>query len=299
MPLAVFPKCFIKSICDTGAMSVEQWIDMSAALDVDGLEFFWPFTPWEDEARLEQYRQRVERQRRRIAMMGYASDYTQPDRAARRKEIEEHKRAIRATAALGGGYCRVLTGQRHPGVRRNDGIAWVVECIQEIIPFAEANRIVLTLENHYKSTYWTYPDFALTGDVFLEVLDKIPESPWFGVNYDPSNTLIAGEDPIALLDAVKHRVKTMHASDRHLEGGSFEDLKALDADPHTGYAGLLKHGVIGQGMNDYDRIFTILKQAGFSGWISIEDGIDPATGFQNLVNSALFLRRKMQEHGLP
>ncbi|MEZ4700232.1 MAG: hypothetical protein R2834_07885, partial [Rhodothermales bacterium] len=90
----------------------------------------------------------------------------------------------------------------------------------------------------------------------------------------------------------------MHASDRYLEGGTLDDLRRLEADPHTGYAGLLQHGVIGQGMNDYDRIFSILRDAGFGGWISIEDGQDPVVGMDHLRESAAFLRTKMHAHGL-
>ena len=135
-------------------------------------------------------------------------------------------------------------------------------------------------------------------DVFVELLDGIPDSPSFGVNYDPSNAVIAGEDPIRLLEAVKFRVKTMHASDRYFEGGTWEDLRRLEAHPHTGYASILKHGVIGRGLNDYDRIFAILKNVGFNGWISIEDGPDPKTGLDDIAQSAVFLRKKMREHRL-
>ncbi len=126
----------------------------------------------------------------------------------------------------------------------------------------------------------------------------IPESAFFGVNYDPSNAIIAGDDPIALLEAVKHRVVSMHASDRYFEGGGIEDLRRLEADAHTGYAPILRHGVVGQGLNDYDRIFSILKSVGFNGWISIEDGEDPIVGMEHLRLSADFLRVKMAEHGL-
>ncbi len=39
MPLAVFPKCYLTALCTTKTMSVKQWIDSSAELDLDGLEF--------------------------------------------------------------------------------------------------------------------------------------------------------------------------------------------------------------------------------------------------------------------
>ena len=91
--------------------------------------------------------------------------------------------------------------------------------------------MTLILENHYKDGYWQFPEFAQKREVFLQLLDAIPRSPWFGVNYDPSNAIIAGDDPLALLDDVKDRVVTMHASDRYFEGGTREDLQRLGA--HT------------------------------------------------------------------
>ena len=72
----------------------------------------------------------------------------------------------------------------------------------------------------------------------------------------------------------------------------------MEAHPQAGYAQILKHGVVGKGLNDFDKIFSILKKAGFNGWVSIEDGQDPAVGMEHLRLSAEFLRAKMKEHGL-
>jgi sugar phosphate isomerase/epimerase len=171
------------------------------------------------------------------------------------------------------------------------------ECITALLPDAEQHGITLILENHYKDGFWQFPEFAQRRDVFLQLLDAIPVSPWFGVNYDPSNAIIAGDDPLELLEAVKHRVVSMHASDRFFEGGTAEDLRRLGG--HTGYASILKHGVIGRGLNDYDAIFSKLASVGFQGWISIEDGDDPRVGMEHLRLSAEFLRAKMRAHGLP
>ena len=299
MPLAAFPKCFLDAICVHRTMKVDEWIDLAAGFDIDGLEFYWPFTPGDSPTELDLLRRRVEAQGRSIPMMCYSSDFTQPDAAARRAEVEQQQKAIVATKALGGQYCRVLSGQRRPDVSREDGLRWVWECIRELLPFAETQGVTLILENHYKDGYWSYPEFAQKMDIFLELLNGIEETPWFGVNYDPSNAITAGGDPIALLEAVKHRVVTMHASDRYFEGGTLADLQRLDADPHSGYADIVRHGVIGQGLNDYDKIFSILRGVGFRGWISIEDGPDPETGERDIAESAVFLRRKMRQYGLP
>jgi sugar phosphate isomerase/epimerase len=150
--------------------------------------------------------------------------------------------------------------------------------------------VILTMENHYKDSFWRYPEFAQKMDVFLEIVEQL-DSPWFGVNFDPSNTVLAGEDPIQLLKRVKHRVVSMHASDRYLTSGTLEDLR--NEENEIGYANRLAHGVIGEGVNDYDAIFTVLSEAGFHSWISIEDGMH---GMDDLRDSVRFLKAKIEQH---
>ena len=297
MPLAAFPKCYLDALCVHMTMSVEEWIAQAAGLDIDGLEFYWRFTP-SDENDLKRLRNVINAHGLSMPMMCYSPDFIQPDAAVRQAQVERQKRVIEATAALGGTLCRVLSGQRRADVSRNDGVRMAAECITSLLPHAERHGVTLVLENHYKDGYWDFPEFAQKQDVFLELLAAVPPSPWFGVNYDPSNAIIAGDDPIELLEAVKTRVVSMHASDRYFVGGTLADLHARESHPQTGYAPFLKHGVIGQGLNDYDRIFSILRGVGFRGWISIEDGDDPAVGLEHLRLSAEFLRAKMAQHGL-
>jgi len=101
---------------------------------------------------------------------------------------------IRVTRRLGGprSVCRVLSGQRYPEVDRRQGLEWVVACIGELLPLAREHDVVLGLENHYKDGFWKYPEFAQKQDVFLELLAAIPERNHFGVQYDPSNAIVAG-----------------------------------------------------------------------------------------------------------
>ena len=143
------------------------------------------------------------------------------------------------------------------------------------------------MENHYKDGTWQYPEFAQPEDIFLEILDRV-ESPRLGVQYDPSNAVVGGYDPIRFLERVLPRVVTMHASDRSLApGATIDDLRQSDG--ATGYSDKLRHGEIGKGLIDYDAIFRMLAGAGFTGWISVEDGVN---GLDELQRSVAFLRAK-------
>lgn len=287
--LAAFPKCYMDQLCVDRTMTVFEWIELGATLGVDGLEFYSGFLE-DDGPFLRKAKAALEKHNLAMPMLCCSPDFTEPDPGLLQQEIEREKRMIEIAAFFGGQYCRVLSGQNRPGLTRQEGVAQVVRVIQKLLPFAESHGVVLTMENHYKDNYWKYPEFAQRMDIFVEIVEQI-DSPWFGVNFDPSNTILAGEDPLVLLDRVKHRVVTMHASDRYLKNGTIEDLRKEE--DSVGYASRLCHGIIGKGMNDYDKIFSTLRSVGFHSWVSIEDGMN---GMEDLRESVRFLTGKINRH---
>jgi sugar phosphate isomerase/epimerase len=112
------------------------------------------------------------------------------------------------------------------------------------------------------------------------------------VQYDPSNAIVAGDDPIELLRRVAPRVVSMHASDRYLAPGVTLD-QLRESDGTIGYSPDLRHGVTGKGLNDYPAIFRILAEHNYDGWISIEDGVN---GMEEMAESLAFLRRMCKEY---
>lgn len=295
--LAAFPKCYMDELCVTRSLSLLEWIDLGATLGVEGLELYAGFFPSLGRAYLETVRAALTRHQLAMPMFCASPDFTRPEAAERLEEVERMKEMIDLVAFFGAAAprtCRVLSGQRRPTISEDEGVELVVDCIQQLLPHAAERGVILAMENHYKDNYWTYPEFAQHGPVFRRIVDRI-DSPWFGVNYDPSNAILAGEDPIELLETVKHRVVSMHASDRRLRPGyTIQDLRAQEEG--LGYASILEHGEIGTGMNDFDTIFRILKSVGFEGWISIEDGVN---GLDELRRSVVFLRGALSRVGLP
>jgi sugar phosphate isomerase/epimerase len=289
--LAVFPKAFMNALCKEGSMTVKEWIELAVKLDIEGLEWYAGFLEMADKTNWPLFRRMVEDHGKVIPMMCCSPDFTHPDKAFREREIQKQQQWIDMTCTLGGSYCRVLSGQRRPELTIDEGIKLAADCIYNCLPYAQERGVTLILENHYKDDFWEYPEFAQKTDVFCQLVDRI-EHPFFGVNYDPSNTYLAGEDPIVLLKRVSSRVVTMHASDRYLKEGTIEDLKKEEGGA-LGYAKRLSHGEIGKGLNDYDAIFSELRRVGFDSWISIEDGVD---GMDQLERSVGFLRKKIKEY---
>lgn len=286
--LAAFPKAFMHALCKDGTMKVAEWIELASRLNIEGLEWYAGFLEMQDETNWPVFRRMVEDKGKVIPMMCCSPDFTNRDKAFRDNEIAKQKRWIDMTHTLGGSYCRVLSGQKRPELSVDEGVKLAADCIEACIPYARERGITLIIENHYKDDFWEYPEFAQKMDIFCKLVNAI-NNPGFGVNYDPSNTYLAGEDPLELLDRVIDRVVTMHASDRYLKYGTLDDLRNEEGGA-TGYAKRLSHGEIGKGLNDYDAIFSKLKNAGFNGWISIEDGVD---GMDQLERSVAFLRKKM------
>lgn len=276
--LAAFPKGFFTALVE-GRMSLFDWLELAARLDLDGVELYPRFFASLEPAYLDQVRQALTENRLQMPMLCNSPDFTRPDPAERAHEIESTRRMIALTAELGGSYCRVLSGQNRPGLDADEALGWVIDALRTLVRDAETAGVVLVIENHYKDGLWRYPEFAQSHARYLALLDAVP-SPWLRVQYDPSNAIVAGEDQYELLERVLPRVATMQASDRYLEGGT------------------LVHGVIGRGLNDYDRIFGTLARAGWDGWVSIEDGEGSTIeeGMANLRDSAAFLREKLARH---
>ena len=288
MKISVFPKGQLDELVVTRTMTVFDWITEASTLPIEGLELYSGMF-WDTDAGF------VDRVGDALAVAGFqmpmlcaSPDFTHPDADERARQLDQQVEMMRIARRLGGAgvACRVLSGQRHPGVRVEQGLDYAAEAIQSLLPLAREIEVVLAIENHYKDGFWTYPEFAQRPEVFHALLDRIDDRVHFGVQFDPSNAIVAGIDSAEFLEGVIDRVVTMQASDRSLaDGATLEDLRQSDGT--LGYSPHLQHGVIGRGLNDYPRIFSILVSHGYDGWISVEDGVN---GMGEMRESVEFLR---------
>src|SRR5689334_14866572 len=140
MPLKIsaFPKCYIDRIAGERTMSVFDWIEMAGSLDADGLEMYAGFLSSFELPYLDRVGEAIRDAGFAMPMLCCSPYFTNPDADGRKRAGEREAEMIRVTRRLGGAraVCRVLSGQRYPGLDRRQGLDWVVECIEQVLPVA-------------------------------------------------------------------------------------------------------------------------------------------------------------------
>jgi len=296
--LAAFPKGFFYQLLARDDLTIEDFIRRAPGLGLEGVELYPGFLDGYSAPSLERLRAVADEARVELPMMCSSPDFTDPRAGGWERAVQQMRGLVDVMVLLAPQAkwrsVRVLSGQSWPGVSEEEGIARAVEGIKAVLAYSAPRGVWAVIENHYKDGLWTYPEFAQSSRRFLAIVDQV-SSPWFGVNFDPSNAIVAGEDPLSLLDQVAGRVRSMGASDRSLRPG--HSLEEVAAHTGVGYPDALQHGVVGQGLNNYSEIFSRLSKAGFSGWISIEDGeAGGEQGFADIAASARFLAALVERY---
>src|SRR4051794_33947287 len=146
--LSAFPKCYLDAIAGERTMSVFDWIEMAKALDADGLEMYDGFFTTVEPGYLDSVGEAITAAGFEMPMLCCSPDFTNPDTGSRKRAVDREADMIRVCRRLGGprSVCRVLSGQRYPEVSREQGLAWVIECIEQVLVVARENDVVLGLE---------------------------------------------------------------------------------------------------------------------------------------------------------
>lgn len=250
MKLSCLPVSLYNDL-SSGALTLADWFNLAGRLGLDGADISVAHLASRQEAELRALRRQAEAAGVEIAMLVTYSDFTQPDAGERRRQVEELKRNIEAATHLGASFLRVTAGQAHPGVSQAEGIAWAVEGLTACLAEAAQAGVILTYENHTIGYGWQYYDFSRPAPIFLEIVART-EGTSLGLLYDTANTLAHGDDPLAVLAHVKERIKVLHLNDIRQEG-RFEPV------------------VLGTGVAPLEAILRELRQAGFDGWLSLEE----------------------------
>ncbi len=234
-----------------GRRTLAEWFRFAAELGLDGADISVAHLQTLATPYLDQLAHSATDAGIQIAMVVTYADFTHPDAVERDRQVDEVRAYVDAAARLGAPFLRVTAGQRHPGVERTAGIEWAVAGLTSCLDHAAATGVTLTYENHTKGSVWDYYDFSQPAEIFLEIMRQT-EGSGLRLLYDTANTLGSGDDPLAVLAAVKERIDVIHVNDIR-RAGYFEPC------------------LVGTGVAPIEAIFTELAQSGFAGWISVEE----------------------------
>ena len=227
----------------SGALSLEQFVNLCADLGLDGVELTSYYFPSLEREYLHQLKRHCFRRGMHILGTAVGSDFTQPDEAKRRAHVQMTKDWIDRSVVLGAPCIRVFAGPLPGGVAEDQAFSWALACLQECVEYGGQSGVAVALENHGGVT-------GAASQVlrFLDALD----SPWFGLNLDFGNFQGDPYDDFALLAP---KAITTHAKVTSEVEGSRREV-------------------------DYTRVKAILDGASYKGYLSIEyeEPDDPQTG---------------------
>jgi sugar phosphate isomerase/epimerase len=264
--IAWMPVRYIHPILQ-GQMTLWDWLRQAPVFGVQAVEIYHAFL---SDAILPALKAELNALGLRVSQITCAPDFTHPDPAVRRAELDAMRQRVDWAAELGADAVRTTAGMRHEGVDPDDAARYAADCMVALAEYAVPCGVYPCYENHYKDRLWTREDFSFKTERFLQVFERIEPTP-VRVNFDFANPLMTGADPVALLQRVAHKVHHVHAGDR--------------------LPGEYQHSVLGEGAVPFEPLLRILKERGYAGYLSIEDG--QAQGDEGFRRSLAFLRAQV------
>ncbi len=206
-------------------------------LHLGGIDIIADHLPKTDKKSLIAYKKMATDLHLTIACLSPGNNFGKPSAEDRKKEVDSVKALLDAAYILGAPVLRIFAGWPWPYEDREKLWPEMVACIKECEKKAKETGIVLAIEPHNGG------GFLPTSQDTLRLIKEI-NSEWVGINLDTGNY----HDPDNY-KGVENSMKYaphMHAKVHHIS----EDCKALEF--------------------DYDKIFTILKNADYRGFFSLE-----------------------------
>ena len=231
---------------------IDVCIEHAARMGFDGFEILQKQLTSHDRGELMKIKRRAIHLG--LDLMGYSTHqgFLSPDKDKRQQNIDHTIDCLEQAYQLGIPTMRVNSGtwgtsgsfdelmknrgEEKPvdGFTEEDAYGWVIEAYQTLAKEAEKRGVVMGLENHW--------GLGRTAEGVKRVVDAV-DSPWLQVTLDTGNFLEDPYDRLAILapQAVLMQAKT------YIGGGVWYTLDL-----------------------DYPRIAKIMKDAGYTGYISLE-----------------------------
>ena len=231
---------------------IEKVIENAARLGFDGVEILHRQMESEEKKYLNNLKRMAFANGLDLFFLSIHQNFVRADKALRQRDIDHTKRCIDLAHYLGCPAIRLNSGRwgtipdfqkmldaggkEAPieGYTDDDAFKWCIESINECLPHAEAAGVIMALENHWGLTTQV--------DGLLRIYKGV-NSPWLGINADTGNFF---GDPYPQLEKLAPHAMVVQAKTYY--GGGVYYTRDLN----------------------YKRIAKILRDAGFTGYVSLE-----------------------------
>jgi sugar phosphate isomerase/epimerase len=176
----------------SGEMTLDDFIDYCAELDLDGTELTSYYFTQETPEYLLALKQRCFRLGLDVSGTAIGNDFCLPEGQKRTEQLDLCKRWIDHAAVLGAPVIRIFAGKVAKGDTEEVALDRCVAGINECLDYAATKGVFLALENHGGIT--------ATPQQLLAIVKRVKDSPWFGINFDGGN--FRTDDPYGDLEQI-------------------------------------------------------------------------------------------------
>ena len=195
-------------------------------------------------------------------------DVISADKAKRADAIAKNAAHIEACARLSAHSFFAVILPENPGAPRAENFKLVVAGMQELVPALEKHDSRIVIEG------WPGPGALCCNPETYRALFREVPSKAMAINYDPSHLIRMGIDPIRFLHEFADKVFHIHGKDCELIPEALYEVGheqgAIFTRGHGFGGSVWRYTIPGHGQMRWPEAFTILKQRGYQGMVSIE-----------------------------
>ena len=183
------------------------------------------------------------------------------------------EKAVRFAAAIGVRVLATDEGIRPDWLNDEECFQVMRYTLKKVLQIAERYGVYIGIEPHQS--------ISKTTEGLLRIVNLV-DSPMLKVNYDTGNALLGGTDPYDGLGAVLPKLVHVHAKDISFSQAEAEKGKVTGTP--VGCA-------CGEGLVDWPRVISILREGNYNGVLSVECGTSDQAAHSLSYLSGLLQRR--------
>ena len=222
-----------------GSMTIDDMLEFCSKTAIQAVDLTGYYFPGYPAAPKDEYIHHVKNKAFRLGLAisgtGVRNDFTDPDPAKRKSDIQMVKNWIVVASKLGAPVIRLFAGVQNPAGYSWEQVSdWMIKDFRECIEFGKNHGVIIGMQNHN--------DFIKTADHVHKIMAAL-QSDWFGLILD-TGSYRSGDPYQQIADTIKYAVNWQ-----------------------------LKENIFVNGVEqptDVDKVISIIKRSSYRGYLPIE-----------------------------